>query len=260
MTAASGIAQTSDVRIRALGLIIFALSAAAARAAPADYAGAVSAPSRPADTVRFDATWKPAAVLEFLQLESDMTALDLIADGGYYSEIMARAIGPRGRVVALVYDEKAKEGFAGLGARNSNIEFLALPMHELRATSLGPARFDFVMLNLTYHDVYWEDEQAGAPHIEPGNVLAALYHALKPGGIVGVIDFVGKPGDARAIVNQLHRIDPDRIKSDFTGAGFLFEASSDLLRAPSDDHSLLVFDPSIRGKTDKTVLRFRKPR
>ncbi|HKQ12182.1 MAG TPA: hypothetical protein VJT80_02035 [Steroidobacteraceae bacterium] len=113
--------------------------------------------------IESDATWKPAAVLEFLQLEPGMHVLDIPADAGYYSEIMARVVGPKGRVVALTYDEKARNDFA-----------------------------------------------------DPENVLAALYRALKPGGIVGVIDFVGKPGDPRIIVNQLHRIDPARVRTTIT--------------------------------------------
>jgi predicted methyltransferase len=225
-----------------------------------DYAAAVAAPGRPADMLRFDATWQPAGVLEFLRLEPHMAVLDIIADGGYYSEIMARVVGPDGRVVALVYDDKARQDFAPLGARNSNISFQILPMHTIRADSLTPDHFDFVLLNMMYHDVYWEDEKAGAPHIEPDNVLAALYRAVKPGGIVGVIDFVGKPGDPRVIVNQLHRIDPARVRADFERTGFVFEGQSDLLHVATDDHTKLVFDPTIRGKTDKFVSRFRKPR
>jgi len=83
---------------------------------------------------------------------------------------------------------------------------------------------------------------------------------VKPGGIVGIVDFVGKAGDPRIIVNQLHRIDPARVRSDFEGAGFVFEGQSDLLHVANDDHTVLVFDPTIRGKTDKFVSRFRKPR
>jgi predicted methyltransferase len=173
---------------------------------------------------------------------------------------MARVVGPEGHVVALVYDEKARDDFAPLRARNPNISFQPLQLHSIRPDSLTPDHFDFVLLNLMYHDVYWEDDKAGAPHVDPENVLAALYRAVKPGGIVGIIDFVGNAGDPRVIVNQLHRIDPARVRSDFEGAGFVFEGQSDLLHVANDDHTILVFDPTIRGKTDKFVSRFRKPR
>ena len=225
-----------------------------------DYAAAVAGPGRPADMLKFDARWKPAAVLEFLQLEPRMHVLDIPADGGYYSEIMARVVGPQGHVLALVYDEKARTDFAPLRERNPNISFQPLQLHAIRADSLTPDHFDLVLLNLMYHDVYWEDEKAGAPHVDPENVLTALYRAVKPGGIVGVVDFVGKPGDPRVIVNQLHRIDPARVRADFEGAGFVFEGQSDMLHVANDDHTILVFDPAIRGKSDRFVSRFRKPR
>ena len=247
------------MRIPALGLLLIACGAVQSSTS-VDYAAAVAAPGRPADMIKFDAAWKPAAVLEFLQLEPRMHVLDIPADGGYYSEIMARVVGPQGHVLALVYDEKARTDFAPLRERNANISFQPLQLHAIRADSLTPDHFDLVLLNLMYHDVYWEDEKAGAPHVDPENVLTALYRAVKPGGIVGVVDFVGKPGDPRVIVNQLHRIDPARVRADFEGAGFVFEGQSDMLHVANDDHTILVFDPAIRGKSDRFVSRFRKPR
>jgi predicted methyltransferase len=84
---------------------------------------------------------------------------------------------------------------------------------------------------------------------------------MKPGGVVAVIDHVANPGgDTRAVVEKFHRIDPATIKIDFQRAGFVLEAESNLLRNPADDHEKSVFDPSIRGKTDRVVYRFRKPR
>ena len=83
---------------------------------------------------------------------------------------------------------------------------------------------------------------------------------MKPGGIVGIVDHVGPPGDTREVVEKLHRIDPAVVKADFTAAGFTLEAESPLLANPADDHGKLVFDPSVRGKTDRFVYRFRKPK
>jgi predicted methyltransferase len=83
---------------------------------------------------------------------------------------------------------------------------------------------------------------------------------MKPGAVLPLIDHVPAPGgDTRAVVEKLHRIDPAVLKADFQRAGFVLEAESDLLRNPADDHSLLVFDEKIRGKTDRAVFRFRKP-
>jgi predicted methyltransferase len=83
---------------------------------------------------------------------------------------------------------------------------------------------------------------------------------VKPGGTVAVIDHVATPGgDPREVVDKLHRIDPARLRADFERAGFVLEAQSDMLRNPADDHSKNVFEPSIRGNTDRVVYRFRKP-
>ena len=109
-----------------------------------------------------------------------------------------------------------------------------------------------------YHDTYWDEP--GVPPVDPQRLLAALLRALKPGAVVGVIDYVGEPGDTRAIVNRLHRIDPATVRSDFERAGFVLEAESDLLRVPSDDHNRPAIDPAMRGRTDLFVYRFRKPR
>src|SRR5678815_5534938 len=90
------------MRLPILALVLIACGVAQSSTS-VDYEAAVSAPGRPADLTKFDAAWKPAAVLEFLQLEPRMHVLDIIADGGYYSEIMARVVGPKGQVVALVH-------------------------------------------------------------------------------------------------------------------------------------------------------------
>lgn len=227
--------------------------------APADLAAAVSADGRSRDLVAKDAARKPAEVLDFLGLRAGMTVLDLVGDAGYYAEITARAVGPAGRVVALVYDDVVKNDLAALQARNPNVDLLPFPMHALRADSLPADSFDFVLLHLVYHDVYWEDAEAGAPRIEPADVLAALYRAVRTGGVVGVVDNVGPPGDARAIVQALHRIDPARVRADFEGAGFTLEAESDVLRVPADDHTRSAHDPQMRGSVDTLVYRFRKP-
>ena len=83
---------------------------------------------------------------------------------------------------------------------------------------------------------------------------------MKPGGIVAIVDHVGPAGDTRALVEKLHRIDPATVKADMAAAGFVLEAESDMFANPEDDVNKLVFDPSVRGKTNRFVMRFRKPR
>ena len=104
-----------------------------------------------------------------------------------------------------------------------------------------------------------DGEKYKIPQIDPADSLKTLFAAVKPGGIVGVVDHVGPAGDTRAVVDKLHRIDPEVVKADFRRAGFELVGESPLLRVGGDDHSKLVFDPAVRGKTDRFILKFRKP-
>lgn len=96
--------------------------------------------------------------------------------------------------------------------------------------------------------------------MDPAAFLKRLYDGTKPGGIFGVIDHVATArGGTRAVVEKLHRIDPATVKADFARAGFTLEAESGLLHVAADDHSKSVFDPAVKGHTDRFVMRFRKP-
>ena len=97
--------------------------------------------------------------------------------------------------------------------------------------------------------------------MDPDQWLKTIYAAMKPGAVAGIIDHVALPnGDTRGTVAKLHRIDPEIIKADFQRAGFELIGVRNFLRNPADDHSLIVFDPKVRGNTDRVVYRFRKPR
>lgn len=229
---------------------------------PADYAAAVSAPGRPADQVALDAGRRPAEVLGFLGLKKGMTAADIMAGEGYYSAIMARIVGPRGKVMAynpnefVADDAKNAAAWKALTASAPNVSIADYPFAGFTA---APDSFDFVLFHLAYHDLYWESEKYKVPRTDPAAFLRTLYAATRPGGIVGVVDHVALPGDTRATVDKYHRIDPATVKADFLAAGFVLEAESPLLRMKEDDHTKLVFDPAVRGRTDRFVFRFRKP-
>jgi predicted methyltransferase len=132
---------------------------------------------------------------------------------------------------------------------------------DIAHPAFAPASFDFALLHLIYHDLYWESAQYHYPHCDPDEVLKRLYAAMKPGAIVGVVDHVADPnGDTRATVDKLHRIDPAVVKADFKRAGFELVKESPLLMTGQDDHSKLVFDAAVRGKTDRFIFKFRKPK
>ena len=233
----------------------------AAQAAPADVAAAVSAPGRPADATALDAGRHPAEVLRFMRLRQGDRALDLFTGSGYYGEIMARAVGPRGSVLAwnptAFTDNNDRAATAAIRQRSPNFSFIAT---EESGFALPERAFDFVMIHLNYHDTYF-DVPRRQFHMEPDAFLRTVFNSLKPGGTFAVIDHVASPGgDTRAVVSRLHRIDPATVRADFERAGFVFDGELALLRNPEDDHSKGVFDASIRGRTDRFVYRFRRPR
>jgi predicted methyltransferase len=233
----------------------------AAQAAPADVAAAVAAADRPAEARALDAGRKPAEVLSFGGLRRGDRALDLVTGTGYYAEIMGRAVGPTGSVLAWepanFLNDRSRATLNEIKARTPNVSWFAAPAD---AVALPTAAFDFAMINLNYHDAYWQSERFRFPRMDPDAFLRIVFQSLKPGGTIVVVDHVANPGgDTRAVVEALHRIDPATIRADFERAGFVFAGESNVLRNPQDDHTKLVFDPSIRGNTDRVVYRFRRP-
>lgn len=247
--------------ILALALASAPLAMASA-ARPADVAVAVALPSRSADNVKLDESRKPAELLRFFGLRRGMQVLDMFGANKYWAEIMAPAIGPSGHVTvwqaSQFLNDERKKGFDEFAARQKNVTLISSPFE---APNLPRNKFDFAIINLDYHDVYWENAERKVIRMDPNAWLKTLYAAMRPGATVGVVDHVAKPNnDTRATVEKLHRIDPNVVRRDFRRAGFVLVATSPMLRNPSDDHSLLVFDPKVRGKTDRAVFKFRKPR
>jgi predicted methyltransferase len=123
-----------------------------------------------------------------------------------------------------------------------------------------PKGLDAAFFHLTYHDLYWESEKYSFPRLDPAAFNARLFKAMNKGATVIVIDHVGVAGmDSRAQADKTHRIDPAVVKADFEKAGFKFTGESPVLRTPGDNPQTLVFDPSVRGKTDRFYYRFTKP-
>jgi predicted methyltransferase len=250
-----------NLKMLTLALALCGASIGPAVAKPADVGAAVAATAnRSADNVKLDEGRKPAQVLQFLGLQSGMQAIDLFGGNRYWAEIMAPAVGPKGHVTVWeptqFYDKDSQEKFAAFQQKTPNTHLIVSPFE---AMALDGNAYDFMMINLNYHDVYWESAKYGVKRMEPDAFLKTVYDSMKPGGIVGVIDHVGNAGDTRETVEKYHRIDPAVVKADFERAGFRLEGESDLLRHPADNHSLLVFNPEIRGKTDRFVYKFRKP-
>lgn len=229
---------------------------------PPTISAAVAATNRTPDNVKLDAGRKPAQLLQFLGLKRGMHVLDLFGANAYWAEIEAPVVGPKGHVTVWqptqFYRDKTKQSFGEFAAKHPNVSIVTSPFE---APALPKNYADFVILNDNYHDTYWQNEKYGIPKMDPNAFLKAIYAAMKPGAVIGVIDHVALPNDdVRATVEKFHRIDPEVVKADFKRAGFVLAGSSDMLRNPADPHSTDPFDESIKGKTDRFVFKFRKPR
>ena len=227
-------------------------------AKPVDYAAMLSDPLRTDAMRKLDEGRMPAAVLAFAGVKPGQTVLDFMPGGGYYSLLLARAVGPTGMVFAAnppgENDAKAWEPFAG------KVPQLHVMVMEIPAMQFAPRSLDLIFTNLNYHDLYWESEKYKFPRVDVPKALAGWFTSVKPGGHVVIIDHAGPAGgDPREVADRLHRIDPERVKADMAAAGFVLEAESPVLRRSEDDHSKLVFDPAVRGKTDRFMLKFRRP-
>ena len=225
-------------------------------------AGAVeNVGARSESNVAMDEHRHPARMLEFIGLEPGMDVLDIAGANLYWAQIMAPVVGETGSIVIWspneFYSDEAKAGLAAFSAANPRVVGIN---SEFETPRLGSNRYDLLLINLDYHDAYWESERFGIERMEPRDWAKRLYDALRPGGVMGLADHSAKAGaEPRASVEAAHRIDPAVVRADMEAVGFVFEAESDLLANPDDDLETNVFDPAIRGKTDRFLMRFRKP-
>ena len=233
-------------------------SGSKASAGGADLAAALATGNRPAEDKARDADRKPAELVQFFGVKPGMTTVDIIALGGYITEVLSAAVGPKVKVyaqnppVALqlrdgMYAKAITERLA-----NNRLPNVVRVDGDLPAASqIPPGSVDVAITAMNYHDVRNMNPELGV------GMLKAVYTMLKPGGVFGVTDHVGNDGANNA---QLHRIPKHFLLEDAKAAGFVVEAESDILAHPADDHTKVVFDPTLRGKTDQFVVRLRKPK
>ncbi|MEQ8204585.1 MAG: hypothetical protein RIA65_00295 [Woeseia sp.] len=226
------------------------------------YAAAVSNAARSEKDRQRDAGRQPGAVLKFLGIKPGMTVLDLYSGGGYYTELLSYVAGSNGKVVA-----HSNEAYAGLANAETSVRYAddRLPnvvslMAENNELKLQADSLDAVLMVLSYHDIYYVDADGGWPKIDGEKLLRELYRGAKPGAVLGIVDHYAAAGSPRETGGTTHRIDPGLVIADVEAVGFKLEGQSDVLRNPEDDYDRNVFEPDLRGKTDRFVLKFRKPR
>lgn len=242
----TAVAATSLFGLLASGSLAYANHHEGAGAA---IASAVADSRRPeADTAR-DAVRKPAEIVAFAGVHPGMTVAEIAPGGGYYTRLLAAAVGPQGKVYALVPSFFASrpgglDGINALAAEYGNVEVVVVEGYDSMTL---PQPVDLVWTTENYHD------------LANGNMAAvngAALGVLKPGGIYFVEDH-SAPGTGLGATRTLHRIDPMAVIAQVTAAGFVLEAVSDAVANPDDPHT--ANPREVQPTSDKFALRFRRP-
>ncbi len=256
----SGFSTLLAAGVLALCCLSLPISAGAdARATTDAISAALADPNRPAADRERDRNSRPADVLRFFGLpERNGIAIDLFAGGGYFSEILSRAMGPGSTV--YLHNNQAYLNFAGdaLEQRLTNGRLPGVIRYdrELDAITLADDSVDLVLMVMTYHDLYYKTD---GWNLDPASFFAMVHRILKPGGVLAIVDHAAVSGSGMTAAQDLHRIDPDYAREDIQAHGFELVDESDLLRNPDDPLNVSVFEDSIRGNTSKFLFKFIEP-
>jgi predicted methyltransferase len=226
------------------------------------YDAALKHAGRPADDSARDALDHPAEILRLTGIKPGMQVADVLAGDGYYSELLSYVVGPKGHVLMvnnLAFDNWSQPALKSRlsGDRLANVTHETLDLNDMK---LPAASLDAILLVKVYHDLYWVDTNPKSPwpKIEVSAVLDQLSRALKPGGVLLLIDHSAKAGHGNNDAGELHRIEEAFAIKDFAAHGFSVVAKSDLLKRPDDGRDLVSYKGPAAGKTDRFVLVLRK--
>ena len=228
---------------------------------PDAIATAIADASRPDTDKQRDANRKPAETIEFAGVRPSDRVAELLPGAGYFTRIFSKIVGAGGHVYALVpapapnappdaLDRAARVKAIAADPNYANVSVVVEPFAQLKA----PEPVDLVWTSQNYHDFH------NFPGLDVTVFNQLVFEALKPGGVYLVLDHAAEPGSGVRDTGTLHRIDPETVKKEVLAAGFVFVGSSDLLHQADDPHAVKVFDPSVRGKTDQFIFKFRKPK
>ena len=233
--------------------MLLALAGCAAYPPAPDYQALVASTDRSDLDRTNDIRRKPTQFLLFWDIRLGMTVADLDAAGGYTTELLARAVGPTGRVYAQNTTETLQRIKGGFNERAKK-PVMGRVVHVVRPFDdpLPPEarNLDLVTFNFGYHDTTYQS-------VDRAKMNRAVFEALKPGGLYVVADHSARPGTGVTVGKSLHRIEEAALQREVEAAGFRLVAEGGFLRNPSDPRDTPVFKPS--QPNDEFVLKFVKP-
>lgn len=224
---------------------------------------AIANPERSDEARERDQRSRPDVVLPLLDLQPGETAADIFGGSGYYADLMAGVVGGSGTV--YLHNNAQYDGYVKDRNNERYGNDARPPVRLLRseidepALGVAPGTLDAALLVMSYHDLYYKPKNQEGPYPDVPAFMRNLKAAMQSGGRLVIVDHAAARGTGKAAAQDLHRIDEGFARNDFEQAGFRFVASNPALRNPADDHSKMVFDGAIRGKTDRFILVFEKP-
>jgi predicted methyltransferase len=204
---------------------------------------------------------KLAELRQFARVHAGSKVLDVWPGSGDWTRMFSDDVGPDGRVLSFVPAELAHFKSDPVGQmrvlakepRRENVEVVSADLVALPGSSQS---LDVVWLHLFYHDLH-------TPLVQTRGATAAgfnraVYERLKPGGFYVIVDHVAATGTGASRAESLHRIEPAAVRGEVETEGFVLDAENTVLANKDDPHYASVFEPSIKGETDRFAYRFIK--
>ena len=201
-------------------------------------------------------------LIKFARVDAGSTVIDVYPGDGDWTRLFSDIVGPGGRVYSFVPAEVAHFKNDPVGrmralAQEPGRENVEAVSADVVAMPQVTQAADVVWLHLFYHDLHTTLIQAKGATAAHFN--RAVYERLKPGGFYVIVDHAATAGTGTSDTPSLHRIEPAAVRKEVEAAGFVLDAESAMLANKDDAHSIKVFDPSIKGRTDRFAYRFVKP-
>ena len=238
-------ARASTVIMLSLGTLVF-YNAAPVHAQ--DYAAIIAQPDRTDADRQTDKRRDPVNLLTFTGAKTGWTVLDMGAGAGYSTELMARSVGPSGKVFGQNGQDSERLRARMAAPAMRNVVALVRPFDDpVPADVRG---LDLITFFFVYHDTTYME-------VDRAKMNRAMFAALKPGGFLVIADHSARPEDGVAVGKTYHRIAEKNLRAEVEAAGFKLVASADFLRHPEDARTAIVFhNPT---PVDEFVLKFQKP-